>query len=83
VAIDSPTSKYAQLQQVLLNGNYKHIVVEPSLTWYKRAPTEIKDYRSYDTETPINRFRIVSKYVKGSFPKDRLVRTNISTEKDL
>jgi hypothetical protein len=82
VAINSPKSKYAQLQVALVDGNYKHIVVEPSLTWYTQVPTEIKDYRSYDTETPINQFRIVSKYVKGGFPKDRLVRTNISTEKD-
>jgi hypothetical protein len=82
VVIYSPKSKYAQLQQVLVNGNYKHVVVEPSLTWNAVAPTETQDCRTYDTEAPINLFRIVSKYVKGGLPKDRLVRTNTSTEKD-
>jgi hypothetical protein len=82
VGINSPKSKYSKLQQVLVNGNYKHVVVEPSLTWNAVAPTEIQDSRTYDTKAPIYRFRTVSKYVKGGFPKDRLVRTNTSTEKD-
>jgi hypothetical protein len=79
VAIDSPKSKYAQLEYIRVNGKSKHVLVEPSLTYYARAPTEIQDYRTYDTEAPINQFRIVSKYLMGCFPKDRLVRTNIST----
>jgi hypothetical protein len=82
VAIDSPRCKYAHREYISVNGKFKPILVEPSLTWDKAVPKEIQEYRTYDTEEPINRFRIVSKYLKGGFPKDRLVRTNTSTEKD-
>jgi hypothetical protein len=34
----------------------------------------------YNSEAPINRFCVLSKYVKGGFSRDRLIRQNLDTE---
>jgi hypothetical protein len=48
----------------------------------QETPQQLFGYKKHDSEAPVNRFRIVSKYVMVGFPKDRLVQTNIGIEDD-
>jgi hypothetical protein len=38
--------------------------------------------KRHNRKAPINWFRIVSKYVKGGFPRDRVLQENLDTEED-
>jgi hypothetical protein len=38
--------------------------------------------KEYDNEKPINQFRVLSKYVKGGYPRDRVLQENLDTEED-
>jgi hypothetical protein len=38
--------------------------------------------KRYDSEAPINQFRVLSTNVKGGFPRDRVRQENLDTEDD-
>jgi hypothetical protein len=82
VAINCPEHKYSQLKEVPVYGFYKHSTVEPKLTFDTQVKTELLHYRTSNTKAPINRFWVISKYVKGGFPKYQPVCTGISTGED-
>jgi hypothetical protein len=76
-------TKQTILKEVRLNGEWRKNMVVWQLTFDNQVPTELPNSRTYDTKAPVNCFQIISKYVKGGFPKDQLVRTSISTGEDI
>jgi hypothetical protein len=76
-------AKRARLEEVRRSdGGWKFITVDAPLTFGNQIPTELPYSRTYDTKAMINRIRVISKYVKGGFPKDQLVRTGVSAGED-
>jgi hypothetical protein len=49
----------------------------------QEAPKQLYFDSHHDSAAPLmNRLRVVSKYAKGGFPKDQLVRNDIGIEED-
>jgi hypothetical protein len=72
-------------QQTLFPVSFSHKEWVKSFSKHftkQETPRQLLWRSEHDSAAPVNRFRVVSKYVKGGLPKDRLVQSNIGIEED-
>jgi hypothetical protein len=58
-----------------LNSNTEHFTKS-------KVPHNNLFDKEYNSEAPINRFRILSKYINGGISRDRVLQENLDTEED-